>query len=598
MRKEFVLLLRCAFVAAFAAMLVGCDKREGSGAQSAQNVPLPEPPYVSKCEPGVPGGRLVIAQLGDPKTFNPITANETSSTDILLRMFAGLVAVDVPTQGIVPGLAESWSVDSDNKTWTFKLRKNLRWSDGHPLTADDVVFTYNDLIYNSNWVSVVRDAVQIDGKDFTVSKVDDLTVKIVTPDIYAPFLQFAGAGVPIMPKHKLTNSVADKSFPSAYGVNAKPEDVVGSGPYRLKQFKAGELTVLERNPYYHVVDSKGTRLPYIDQLIFTATPDQNAQSLRFLAGQSDILEMVRPEEVDRFKAEAAKGKFKLLDIGLASERDYICFNQNTNVNPKTGKPYLDPVKQKWFRNTKFRQAVSYAIDRPSIIRAALSGYGEPNYNYATPGSHWLNTNIMTFPHNPEKARQLLREIGMIDRNNDGVVEDTEGNPVEFVLISNSGNTRREKSSVIIQQDLAKIGLKVTWRPVDFNTLVDKTSNSFDFDCFSLGWGGGPPDPTYGMNVVLSSGFTHTWFPQQKVPATEWEARLDKLMSDQLKTLDLQKRIALYHEVQDILAEQQPMIFLASMRAFCAVRNDMQNVRASTLDPNRVLWNIEEVWLKK
>jgi peptide/nickel transport system substrate-binding protein len=444
----------------------------------------------------------------------------------------------------------------------------------------------------------MRDPVQIDGTNFVVTKIDDLTVQIVTPTVYAPFLQFAGAGVPIMPKHKLTKFVAEKNFPAAYGVNAKPEDVVGSGPYRLKQVKSGELTVLERNPYYYVVDSKGTRLPYIDQLIFTATPDQNAQSLRVLAGQSDILEFVRPEEIDRFKGEAAKGKFQLLDLGLATERDYICFNQNTNVNAKTGKPYLDPLKQKWFRNTKFRQAVSFAIDRQSIIRAALSGYGEPNYNYATPGSKWLNTNITTYPYNPEKAKALLREIGMIDRNNDGVVEDADGHPVEFVLISNSGNTRREKSAVIIQQDLAKIGLKVVWRPVDFNTLIDKTSNSFDFDCFSLGWGGGPPDPTYGMNVMLSSGFTHTWFPQQKVPATDWEARIDYLMSAQLKTLDMDERVKHYHEVQALLAEQQPMIFIASMRAFAAVRNDMQNVRGSVLDPNRILWNIEEVWLKK
>lgn len=598
MRKKLLRLSCCvALTAAFG--LAGCGKSDGPAASgSTASAPLAEPPYVAKCPPGVPGGRLIIAQLGDPKTFNPITANETSSTDILLRMFSGLVAVDVPTQEIFPALAESWTVGADKKTWTFKLRKNLKWSDGQPLTADDVVFTYNELIYSSNWVSVTRDAVQVDGKDFTVSKVDDLTVRIVTPEIYAPFLQFAGAGVPIMPRHKLTNAVADKSFPAAYGVNARPEDVVGSGPYRLKQFKSGELTVLERNPHYYVVDTKGQRLPYLDQLVFTSTPDQNAQSLRFLAGQSDILEMVRPEEIDRFKTEAAKGKFQLLDIGLASERDYVCFNQNTNVNPKTGKPYLDPVKQKWFRNTKFRQAVSYAIDRPAIIRAALSGYGEPNYNYATPGSHWLNTNIMTFPHNPEKARALLKEIGMIDRNNDGVVEDSDGHPVEIVLISNTGNTRREKSSVIIQQDLAKIGIKITWRPVDFNTLVDKVSNSFDFDFFSLGWGGGPPDPTFGMNVVRSSGFSHTWFPQQKVPATDWEARLDFLMSAQLKTLDLNERIKYYHEVQAILAEQEPMIFLTSMRAFSAVRSDMQNVRASTLDPNRVLWNIEEVWLKK
>jgi len=474
MRKYFPKPVRFIFFIGLATLLASCGKREESASRgAAQNTPLAEPPYVSKCEPGVPGGRLVIAQLGDPKTFNPITENETSSSDILLRMFSGLTSVDVPSQEIIPSLAESWKVEADNKTWTFKLRKNLRWSDGHPLTADDVVFTYNDIIYNTNFVIVMRDVVQVDGKDFVVSKVDDLTVRIVTPEVFAPFLQFAAAGVYIMPKHKLARTVAEKNFVSAYGVNSKPEEVVGCGPYRLKQFKSAELTVLERNPYYFVVDKKGQRLPYIDELIFTSVPDQNAQSLRFLGGQSDILELVRPEEVDSFKEAEKKGKFKLIDIGLASERDYISFNQNPGTNAKTGKPYVDPVRLKWFRQTKFRQAVSYAIDRNSIIRSALAGYGQPNYNYATPDAKWLNTNIHTYPYNPDKARALLSEIGMRDRDNDGWIEDSEGHPVEFVLISNTGNSRREKASVLIQQDMKKIGIKVNWQPLDFNTLVSK-----------------------------------------------------------------------------------------------------------------------------
>jgi peptide/nickel transport system substrate-binding protein len=577
-------------------LAAGCGKREERTGGIGRNVLLADPPYVSKCEPGVTGGRLVIAQLGDPKTFNPITASETSSTDILLRMFASLVVVDVPTQEIIPGLAESWKVDADNKTWTFKLRKNLLWSDGHSLTADDVVFTWN-VIYDPNINNVTRDQFLIDGKPFKVTTLDDVTVQIVTPEVYAPFLQFAGV-VSILPKHKLAAAQAQKHFESAYGVNTKPEDLVSSGPYRLKQFKPAELTILERNPYYFVVDRKGQRLPYIDQLIFASVPDQNTMGLRFLGGQSDILELVRPEEVDRFKAESANGKFKLLDLGLATERDYFAFNQNTGTNSKTGKPHVDPVKLKWFRNTKFRQAVSYAVDRQAIIRSALAGYGEPNYNYAPSTGPWVNTNIHTYSYNPEKARALLAEIGMMDRNGDGVIEDSEGHPIEFVLISNTGNTRREKASVLIQQDLKKIGMKVTWQPLDFNALIDKLDSSFDWECYFLGWGGGPPDPAFGLNVLKSDGFSHQWFPRQKMPSTEWEARIDQLCNAQLRTLNFAERKKYYDEIQLILSEQQPMIFLTSMRAFSAVRADLQNVRASTLDPNRVIWNADELWLKK
>ena len=596
MQKYFSNAVRCLSFICAATLLASCGKHEGSASSPAQNAPLAEPPYVSTCEPGVPGGRLVIAELGDPKTFNPITAAETSSTDILLRLFSSLVSVDVPTQEIIPSLAESWKVDADNKTWTFKLRKNLRWSDGHPLTADDVVFTW-DVIYDPRINNVSRDQFLIEGKKFQVSQLDGTTVKIVTPQVYAPFLQFAGV-VSILPRHKLTHAVASTNFESAYGINAKPEDVVGAGPYRLKQFKPAELTVLERNPNYFVVDKKGQRLPYLDQLIFTSVPDQNAMGLRFLGGQSDVLELVRPEEVDRFKTEAGGGKFKLLDLGLASERDYFAFNENTGTNSKTGKPYVDPVKLKWFRNTKFRQAVSYAVDRQAIIRSSLAGYGEPNYNYASPAPQWLNTNIHTYAYNPEKARALLAEIGMTDRNGDGIVEDTEGHPVEFVLISNTGNTRREKASVLIQQDLKKVGMKVSWRPLDFNALIDKLDSSFDWECYFLGWGGGPPDPAFGLNVLKSDGFSHQWFPRQKTPSTEWEARIDQLCAAQLRTLDFSERKKYYDEIQMILSEQQPMIFLTSMHAFSGVRANLQNVRASTLDPNRVLWNVEELWLKK
>ena len=197
----------------------------------------------------------------------------------------------------------------DNKTWTFKLRKNLRWSDGEPQTADDVVFTWNDIIYNPKIDNVMRDGFSIGGKKFVGDQVDDLTIQVVTPEIYAPFLESFGAGVPILPKHILAKAVADETFLSAYGVNSKPENIVGSGPFRLKEYKPAQYTLLERNPYFCEVDKKGQRLPYFDNIIFTVVPDMNAMSLRFLSGESDVDDFIYPYEYDHFKAESAKGKF-------------------------------------------------------------------------------------------------------------------------------------------------------------------------------------------------------------------------------------------------------------------------------------------------
>ncbi|MEJ0091299.1 MAG: ABC transporter substrate-binding protein [Limisphaerales bacterium] len=324
---------------------------------------------MANCEPGIPGGRMVMSEISDPKTFNPITANETSSRDIYRLMFKKLLDLDCVTQTIGPSLAESWTNLPDGKTWIFKLRKGLRWSDGEPITADDVVFTWNDVIYNPGINNAKRDSFIVGGKKFAVTKIDELTVQVVTPEIYAPMLVTFGADVEILPKHVLAKTVTDNTFTSAYLVNSDPASVIVSGPYRLKECKAAQYTRLERNPYYFEVDKKGQRLPYFDDVIFTVVPNFNAMSLRFLSGESDADDFIYPYEYEHFKAEAQKGKFTLLEPGTGLEMSFFWFNQNTNFNAKTGQPVVDAKKLKWFRNAKFRQACSYALDRDSIIKS-------------------------------------------------------------------------------------------------------------------------------------------------------------------------------------------------------------------------------------
>ena len=589
-------------------LLTACDKKSDPvtpgppATQTRQPAsPPPEGALIAKCEPGIPGGRLVIATSGDPKTFNPITANESSSEDIIRFLFASLVNMDWITQEIEPGLAESWSVAEDKKTWTFKLRKGLRWSDGQPLTAEDVTFTW-DLIYNPKIDNVTADLFKLDGKNFAVSKVDDLTVKVITPDIYAPFLENFGS-VAILPKHILAKSVADGTFVSTYGINTKPGDIVGSGPFKLKQFKPGELTLLERNPHYFVVDKLGQRLPYLDNIIYTVVPDMNAMALRFLKGESDANENVRPDDYERFKAEADKGKFQLLDLGFGLERGFLWFNLNTNLktnaNTKAVTPIVEPRKLKLFRNQKFRQAISYAIDRNSIVKSVYAGRAQPNFGFVSPGNKkWYHGNLPQYNYDKAKALALLAEIGIKDRKGNGVLEDEEGNKIEFVLNTNAGNSVREKMSVLIQDDLKKLGITLVYQPVDFNALVDKINNTYDYDAILLGLGGGGTDPSSSMNVLQSSGFTHQWFPRQKTPSFEWEARIDFLMNAQLKTLDFSERKKFFDEVQQILAEQVPMIYTTTPFSYAAVRNDLGNLRPTVLSSYRVTWNAEELYFKK
>jgi peptide/nickel transport system substrate-binding protein len=588
-------------LAAVMACLSGCGNKSENAVseEAAAGYPLPDPPVVVNCEPGIPGGKFIVDEVGDPKTFNYIMANESSSIDIGRFMFWSLLNFDVPTQSVKPGLAETWTNSPDGKTWTFKLRKNLRWSDGAPLTADDVVFTWNGVIYNTNINTVMRDPFIIDGNEFTVTKLDDLTIQIVTPEVYAPFLTAFGAGVPIIPKHVLEKYVADGTFSSAYGVNWKPEDIVGSGPFRLKEYKPAQYTLLERNPYFCEVDSKGQRLPYFDDIVFVVVPDLNAMSLRFLSGESDVDDIVFPYEYDQFKAAAASGKFQLLEPGTGLEMSFFWFNENTNVDAKTGKPYVNPVKLKWFRNVKFRQACSYAVDRESIIKSILSGRGIPAYGFETPGNKkWFNPNVQKYPYDPAKALELLKEIGIEKRNGDDFLTDADGNRIEFVLNTNTGNGAREKAAVLIQSDLKKLGMKVIFQPIEFNTLISKIDDTYDFDCVLMGLAPGTSaDPSDSMNTIKSSGFTHMWFPRQKTPSTDWEARLDQLMDAQMKILDYAGRKKDYDEVQEILAEEQPFIFTVTPMYYATIHSDIGNVRASSLSSYRATWNAEELYFK-
>ncbi len=561
------------------------------------NYPLPDPPVVVNCHAGIRGGRFIIDEPGEPKTFNYLMANDSSTIDIGRFMFWGLLNLDLPTQTVKPGLADWWTNSADDKTWTFHLRKNLRWSDGAPLTADDVVFTWNDIIYNPSLPSAMRDPFIVHGQKFIVTKIDDSTIQVVTPEIYAPFLQAFGAGVGIYPKHVLAKYVADGSFLSAYGVNWKPADIVGNGPYRLKEYKQEQFTVLERNPYFIEVDTNGTRLPYFDEIVFGIVPDLNALALQFLSGDSDVDDYVYPYEYDEFKAKAAAGNFTVLEPGLGLETYYFCFNENTNINEKTGKPIVDPVKLAWFRNTKFRQAISYAFDRDAIVKSVFSGRGVPDYGFLTAGyQNWYDTNIQTYPYNPDKAVELLKEIGIEKRNGDDFMTDSNGNKIEFVFNTNVENDARKKMAVLICGDLKNIGINAIYQPIEFNTLVSKVDVTYDFDCFLMGfYSDSGTDPSSSMNIVKSSGYSHDWFPQQKTPSTPWEAQIDQLMDAQMQTLDLNQRIKDFDQIQEILAVQQPMIFTATPMIYAAIRSNIGNVRATALTYYRATWNAEELY---
>ncbi|MDI6785283.1 MAG: ABC transporter substrate-binding protein [bacterium] len=580
-----------AIVIIISIFLLSCDQK--SKVKLTQDIPLPHDPATSNCTVGKYGGTLVIASAGEPKTFNPIMCNESSSSDVISRMCEGLTTINNKTQKVTnQGLAKSWKVSKDGKCWTFNLRKGIYWSDGHPFTADDVIFTFK-VIYDPKIHPATVDSLIVNGKKFKVEKIDNYTVKITTPTIYAPFLRVISLA--IIPKHKFEKSYQEGNFESAYSVNTKPENMAWIGSFKLEKFLPAQKTVLVRNPYYFKIDKKRNRLPYLDRIVFVAVPDFNAVSMNFLAGETDLIDSIRSEDYAPIKAAEKKGNYTIYKINYGLGSSFLWFNLRTDKNPKTSKYYVNPIKSKWFTNVEFRQALSHAIDQKSIIDTIFLGMGYQRWGIDSPAAKiWYNPDIKKYPFSLKKSEQLLTKAGFIKKDN--ILYDSKGNRVEFTLFTNSENDVRIKIANLIKHDYQKLGVTMHINPVDFNSLVSKINDTFDYEACLLGLGGGDIDPVSHMNVLKSSGFTHLWWPKQKKPATLWEAEIDELMDKQLTTLEFKKRREIYNKVQEIIMNNCPMLYLPGRTLYLAAKNKIGNIKPTVLE-HRLLWNQEELYFR-
>lgn len=522
---------------------------------------------ISKAEPqiGKEGGTLNRLLSSDAKTLNPVMAQETSSTAIILPLFNGLTKTNVKTLLPEPDLAERWESNKEGTVWRFYLR-DARWFDGKPVTADDVVFTYNQIYYNDSIPTSSRDVLTVEGKPFKVRKIDNKTVEFELPKPFAVFLN--AVSQPILPKHILEKSVREGKFPSTWNVNTDPSQIVGTGQYRLVKYQLGQYVVYERNPYYWEKDEKGNQLPYIKTIKSQIVKDPNVSLIKFLSGESDIYG-VRPSDLGKLMENAKKGDFTIYNLGATPSTLFIVFNQN----PKAPIP---SYKLKWFQNQKFRQAISYAIDREGIANIVYNGLATPIYTAVTPADRRLydENYYPKYPYNLKKAKEILLSIGFKE-GKDGYLYDSENHKLSFTLITNAGNKEREAIGNIVKEDLKKIGIEVNFQGLDFNNLVSKLMTNFDYDAVIIGLTGSM-DPYFGQNVWLSSGQMHMWYPKQPKPQTDWEAKIDKLFYQAAVEIDQSKRDKLYKEAFKIIGEYQPMIFIVAPQELVAVRNRLKN----------------------
>jgi peptide/nickel transport system substrate-binding protein len=538
------------------------------------------------------GGQLVLSTTSDPKSFNDIIAKETSTTMVTEMIFEGLTKTNVHTLKVEPNLAESWEVSADGLGWTFHLRHGVVWNDGVPLTADDVVFTFNDLIYNPDVPNSSSDIFTIDGKPFKVEKLDDYTVKFTLPVKFAPFLR--GMSQSIMPKHKLAQAVKDKKFSFTWGIDTDPKEIVGSGPFVLAKYHPGESILLRRNPHYWQKSKNGDALPYLDEVVIMIVPSNDVELLKFMEGSLDYYD-VRGMDYALLKPLEAKRNFTIYDMGPSMGSSFITFNLNPGKNPKNGKPFVDPVKLGWFSNLEFRKAVAHAIDKDEITRIVYNGLGYPQHSPMSPGAGFFyNDNVTKYDYNLRTAAEILKKAGFVDRDHDGVIEDPQGHPVAFNIATNADSSERVDIAAIIRRDLEQLGMDVKLQTLEFNTLVGKLTSNFEWDAIVLGLTGGL-EPHFGKNVWTSDGQLHMWNPHQKTPATDWEKRIDELFSQGVQELDENKRKVIYDEYQQIVSEKLPVIYTVLSARIAALRNKFGNIEPSNY--GGLLHNLEEIYVK-
>lgn len=539
------------------------------------------------------GGRLVISLRAEPKTLNPLTAADAPSREVIGAMQSDLVHINRATQLTEPALAKSWKISADGLQYTLTLRQGLRFSDGHPLDADDVLFTFR-VYLDENVHATQRDLLIVGGKPITVRKVDTQTLVFQLAKPYGVEERLFD-GLAILPRHLLEKPYQEGKLAQLWTPSTPPNEWAGIGPFRLKEYVAGQKLVLERNPYYWKTDTKGNRLPYLNELVFVFVPSADAQVLRFQSGETDIITRLGAENFSVLSRQQPGDT--MADAGPGLEYNFLFFN----LNDLGEKPSADLArKQKWFREVKFRQAVSAAVDRDAIVRLVYQGRGAALWGPVTPGNRrWINAAIPHSSRSVDRARQLLKEAGFswtTASNGESTLVDPDSKPVEFSILTSSSNADRTKMATLLQDDLKQLGMRVQVVPLEFRSLIDRVTQTKQYDACLLGLASFDADPNSDLNVWLSSGGTHLWNPSQTHPSTPWEAEIDRLMEQQLVTPGFDQRKKLYDRVQEILAKNQPMIFLASPDILVGAKNSIANLHPAVLEPY-VLWNVEQLYFR-
>jgi peptide/nickel transport system substrate-binding protein len=530
------------------------------------------------------GGAIVASIRTEPRSFNRLVARDTSTALVATLTQSKLVRVNKATQEVEPQLAESWTTSNEERRITLKLRRDVRFSDGHPFTADDVLFTF-EAAYNREAASVMGDTLQVAHKDLQLKALDPYTIEVTFPEPFAPGVRLL-ENLPIIPRHKLEAPLKAGTFATAWSLSTPVSELTGLGPFVLSQYEPGQRLVFERNPHFFLKADDGTALPYLDRITVEIIPDQNAELLRLEAGQIDMMTSeIAPDSYAPLKRAADAGRVKLLDLGVGYNANGLWFNLKPGA--------IADARAPWLQSDELRRAISMAVDRQLFVNTVYLGAGVPVYGSETPANkQWYWTGEPKTPYDPEGAKKLLASIGLIDRNGDGVLDDAHNQPARFTLMTQKGRPDRERGAFVIRDELKKIGLQVDAVALDAGVVIQGFLSA-KYDAVFMGADKTDLDPAINPDFWLSSGGAHVWNIASKTPATEWERRIDELMARQIAAPDVRERKRLYDEIQKIFAEHLPVVYFAAPRIYVASSSRLTNITPAVSQP-QLLWAPERV----
>jgi len=508
------------------------------------------------------GGELKFCLRMEPKTFDPLKVEDEASAAIRYLTGGVLLRVNRQTQELEPELAQSWKVSKDGRQITFRLRSGISFSDGTPFSAQDVAYTVQQLM-DPTLHSATGDAFRSGAGNVETKAISPTQIAITFP-------------APVAGLDRLFDQVAILSEHSSL------REMAVLGPFMLADYNPGATVLLKRNPNYWKRDEQGRKLPYLDSIRLDIQANRDVEMLRFRRGELDLINSLDSEYFDKL---ATTSPQLVHDAGPSLDSEQLWFNE-------VAKAPIPAYKKNWFRSANFRRAISETINRDDLSRVVYHGHAQPAVGPFSPANKfWFNNKLKPQAYSPDAALKAMQSDGF--RLENGALKDKDGNEVVFSIITNAGSKTRERMAVLIQDDLQKIGIHVNVVTLDFPSLIERMTQTFDYEAIILGLTNVDLDPNGEMNVWLSSSENHQWNPQQKVPETSWGAEIDRLMRAQASSTDPKRRKEAFDRVQEIVVVEEPFIFLINKNALSAVSTTVHGAAPVILSP-QTFWNAERL----